>query len=49
MRIYFFGSADLINTELEKYKAVTREDIMRVSKTYLVQSNSVTLYYLPKK
>jgi predicted Zn-dependent peptidase len=44
-----FGSADLINTELEKYKAVTREDIMRVSKTYLVQSNSVTLYYLPKK
>ena len=44
-----FGSADLINTELEKYKAVTREDIMRVAKTYLVQSNSVTLYYLPKK
>ena len=44
-----FGDADLINTELEKYRAVTREDIQRVAKKYLVQSNSVTLYYLPKK
>lgn len=43
-----FGNADLINTELEKYRAVTREDIMRVAKKYLIQSNSVTLYYLPK-
>lgn len=44
-----FGNAELINTELEKYRAVTREDIQRVAKKYLVQSNSVTLYYLPKK
>ena len=44
-----FGDAELINTELEKYRAVTREDIQRVAKKYLVQSNSVTLYYLPKK
>ena len=43
-----FGDADLINTELEKYSAVTREDIMRVAKKYLIESNSVTLYYLPK-
>lgn len=44
-----YGDANLINTELEKYKAVTREDIQRVAKKYLVQSNSVTLYYLPKQ
>ena len=44
-----FGDAELINTELEKYRAVTREDIQRVAKKYLVRSNSVTLYYLPKK
>ncbi|MEN8927262.1 MAG: insulinase family protein, partial [Flavobacteriales bacterium] len=44
-----FGNADLINTELEKYRAVTREDIKRVANKYLVQNNSVTLYYLPKK
>ena len=43
------GDAELIITELEKYRAVTREDIQRVAKKYLVQSNSVTLYYLPKK
>ena len=44
-----FGNADLINTELEKYRAVTREDIKRIANKYLVQNNSVTLYYLPKK
>jgi zinc protease len=44
-----FGDANLINTELENYRAVTREDIMRVAKKYLNESNSVTLYYLPKK
>ena len=44
-----YGDANLINTELEKYKAVTKEDIRRVAKKYLNQSNSVTLYYLPKE
>mgnify|MGYP003721285131 CR=1 FL=1 len=38
-----------INTEIEKYRKVTREDIRRVAKKYFVPSNSVTLYYLPKK
>ena len=44
----YFGDADLINTELEKFMAVTKDDIMRVAKKYLVPENSVTLTYLPK-
>lgn len=44
----YFGSADLINTELERYRKVTREDIMRVAQKYLIPENRVSLYYLPK-
>ncbi|WP_291725952.1 M16 family metallopeptidase [Bernardetia sp.] len=43
------GDANLINTEIEKYMEVTREDIQTVAKKYLVKENRVTLYYLPKK
>lgn len=44
----YYGDANLINTELERYLAVTKEDIMRVAKQYFVPSNRVVLYYLPK-
>lgn len=43
-----YDDANLINTELEKYKAVTREDLQRVAQQYLVPDNRVALYYLPK-
>ncbi len=45
----YFGDANLINTELEKYMAVTREDIKRVANKYMVKDNRVVLYYLPKE
>jgi predicted Zn-dependent peptidase len=45
----YYGSANLINTEIEKYQRVTREDIQRVAKEYLRKENRVTLFYLPKK
>ena len=44
----YFGNANLINTELEKYHQVTREKIREVARKYLVPENRVTLYYLPK-
>jgi predicted Zn-dependent peptidase len=42
------GDVDLINTELEKYQKVTREDIRRVANKYFSPDNRVVLYYLPK-
>ena len=43
------GSANLINTEIENYMKVTREEIQAAAKKYLVDENKVTLHYLPKK
>ncbi|TCO08453.1 M16 family metallopeptidase [Natronoflexus pectinivorans] len=45
----YFGDASLINKELEKYMAVTREDIQRVAREYFRSDNRVVLYYLPKR
>jgi len=45
----YFGDANLINTEIDKYLAVTREDIMNAAKKYLREDRRVVLYYLPKE
>jgi predicted Zn-dependent peptidase len=44
----FFGDANLINTEIDRYLAVTREDIQSAAKRFLVPNNRVVLHYLPK-
>ena len=44
----FFGDANLINSEINRYLAVTREDIKAAANKYLVKSNRVVLHYLPK-
>jgi zinc protease len=44
----YFKDANLINNELERYMKVTREDLQRVAKKYLVKENRVVLQYLPK-
>jgi len=44
----YLGDANLINTELERYQAVSREDLQRVAKKYLTKENRVTLYWLPE-
>lgn len=44
----YFGDANLVNTELQRYLDVTKEDIQRVAKEYFNKDNRVVLYYLPK-
>ncbi|MDN4166178.1 pitrilysin family protein [Cytophagales bacterium LB-30] len=44
----YFGDANLINTEIERYMKVTREDIKAVANKYLNKENRVVLYYLPQ-
>jgi hypothetical protein len=44
----YFGDANLVNTELDKYNKVTREAVLAVAKKYLNKDNRVVLYYVPK-
>ncbi len=44
----YFGDANLINSEIDKYLAVTKEDIKRVANTYFTPDNRVSLFYIAK-
>ena len=44
----YYGDANLINTELERYLEVTKEDILNAARKYSNKNNRVVLYYLPK-
>lgn len=44
----YFGDANLINTEIDRYLAVTKEDIRNVARKYFTPDNRVVLYYVPK-
>ena len=45
----FFHNTNLINTEIDKYRSITKQDIKRVAKKYLNKNNRVVLFYYPKK
>ncbi len=45
----YFKDANLINTEIDRYMKVTREDIQKAAQKFLVNENRVVLYYLPKQ
>ena len=45
----YYGDANLINTEIDRYLKVTREDIQRVARKYFHHNNRVVLYYLPEQ
>jgi zinc protease len=42
----YFGDANLINTEIEKYYAVTKQDLMNAATKYYTKDNRVVLYFL---
>ena len=44
----YFADANLINTELERYRKVTREDLKRVANQYFNKNNRVVLFWLPQ-
>lgn len=44
----YYKDANRINTDLNKYLAVTQEDLKRVANDYFRKENRVVLYYLPK-
>jgi predicted Zn-dependent peptidase len=44
----YYSDPNLINTQLEKSLAVTREDVQRVAKKYLVDSNRTVVLTMPK-
>ncbi|MEO8069528.1 MAG: pitrilysin family protein [Flavobacteriales bacterium] len=43
----FAGDTKTVNSELDRYLAVTPADIQRVAKQYFIPSNRVVLYYVP--
>lgn len=44
----YYGDANLINTELDRYRKVTREDIRAAANKYFNKNARVVLYWLPK-
>jgi zinc protease len=45
----YFGDANLLNSEAERYLAVTNEDIKRVARQYFVPTNRTVLDVIPAK
>lgn len=44
----FQRNADLINSELDRYRKISKEDLKRVANKYFTKENRLVVYYLPK-
>lgn len=44
----FLGNTNLVNTELERYTKLTKEDLKRAANKYFTKENRLVVYYLPK-
>jgi predicted Zn-dependent peptidase len=44
----YYKSTNSVNTEIDRYLAVSREDIRNAARKYFRKDNRVVLYYLPK-
>src|SRR5690606_7701193 len=44
----YWGNADLINTELNRYTKIKKKDLQRVARKYLTKENRLVVHYLPK-
>ncbi|MEM9161265.1 MAG: pitrilysin family protein [Verrucomicrobiota bacterium] len=42
----WYGDANRVNTELDEYLSVTKEDVIRVAKKYLVKERRSTIHYV---
>lgn len=47
--LFYDKKTELINTELDRFMKVTRQDIRDAARKYLKKENSTVLYYLPKQ
>jgi predicted Zn-dependent peptidase len=45
----YYNNTGSVNTEIDNYMKVTREDIREAARKYFITTNRVVLYYLPKK
>lgn len=43
----YFGDANLINKELDRYMKLTKTDLMAAAKKYFTKENRLVLYYMP--
>jgi zinc protease len=44
----YYKDANLINTEIDKFSKITKDDLKRVANQYLKPENRLVLYYLPE-
>ena len=45
----YYGDANLINTEIDIYRSITREEIKNVAAKYLNPNQRLILEYLPEQ